>query len=116
MDAIRLKNLAVKCVLGDLPEERAEERTVYVDAELELDLNTAAASDSLTDTVDYAALAGAIRRTLAEAKCRLLERAAALTAEACLADKRVKRVRAAVRKTGGVDGLGEAEAEVIRSP
>ena len=114
MDKIRLRDLAVECVLGDLPEERAAKQTVYVDLDLELDLQDAAESDTIGDTVDYAILVGNVRETLEEAKCRLLERAANLVADVCLADARVLRARVVVRKLASVPGLGSAEVEIER--
>ncbi len=114
MDSLRLNGIEVLCIIGDLPEERLREQRLLVDATLELDLSAAAASDSLADTVDYAALSRRIRETLRSAKCRLVERAAKLAADECLADARVVRATVSVRKCGSVPGLSSAEVAVSR--
>jgi dihydroneopterin aldolase len=114
MDVLRLNAIEVDCILGDLPEERVTEQKVRVDVALEIDLQDAALSDSLDDTVDYAILVGDIREALEEAKCRLLERAADVVADVCLADPRVESVTVGVRKFGSVPGLGSAEVRVTR--
>ncbi len=114
MDVLRLNAIEVDCILGDLPEERVTEQKVRVDVAMEIDLQDAALSDSLDDTVDYAILVGDIREALEEAKCRLLERAADVVADVCLADPRVERVTVCVRKFGTVKGLGSAEVKIVR--
>ncbi|MGN0846097.1 MAG: dihydroneopterin aldolase [Kiritimatiellia bacterium] len=114
MDALRLNGIEVECILGDLPEERVVEQRILVDVALELDLQEAALSDSLNDTVDYALLVGNIREALEEARCRLLERAADVVADVCLADPRVEHVTVSVRKFGSVSGLGSAEVKITR--
>ena len=110
-----LKGIEVKCVIGDMPEEREREQTLLVDAELELDLAAATASDSLADSVDYATLASAVRDALRAAKCRLIERAAAIALGECMRDARVKSARVSVVKAGAVPGLRSAAVEMSRT-
>ncbi len=114
MDVLKLNGITVDCILGDLPEEREKEQQVLVDVVLEMDLQDAALSDSLDDTVDYALLVGNIREALEDAKCRLLERAADVVADVCLADPRVEHATVSVRKYGSVSGLGSAEVKITR--
>ena len=114
MDVLKLNGIIVDCILGDLPEEREKEQQVLVDVVLEMDLQDAALSDSLDDTVDYALLVGNIREALEDAKCRLLERAADVVADVGLADPRVEHATVSVRKYGSVSGLGSAEVKITR--
>ena len=114
MDALKLNGIEVDCVLGDLPEERTREQRILVDVSLELDLDAAAETDSIEDTVDYALLVGNIREALEDAKCRLLERAASIVADVCLEDPLVERVAVTVRKFGSVPGLASAAVTLVR--
>lgn len=114
MDQLKLNGIEVECILGDLPEERESEQKILVDVSLDMDLEEASASDRLDDTVDYALLVGNIREALEDARCRLLERAAGVVADVCLADPRVESVTVGVRKFGSVPGLGSAEARITR--
>lgn len=114
MDSLRLNGIEVECILGDLPEERVNEQRILVDVELKLEMMDACESDHLTDTVDYALLVGNIREALEESRCRLLERAADVVADTCLADPRVEQVTVSVRKYGSVPGLGSAEVRLTR--
>ncbi|HRR34759.1 MAG TPA: dihydroneopterin aldolase [Kiritimatiellia bacterium] len=113
-DKLELLGLEVACVIGDLPEERGREQRLMVDVSLACDLAAAGVSDDLRDTVDYAALAAAIRAALRAARCRMIERAAEYVARVCLADPRVRSVRVRVEKQGAVPGLRAAAATVTR--
>ena len=109
---VELNGLAVDCVIGDLPEERTREQRLVVDVAMEGDFSSAARSDDLSDTVDYAALAARIVAALRIAKCRLVERAAAVVAAECLADPRVARASVRVTKSGCVKGLDSASVRI----
>lgn len=117
MVELRLGGLAVDCVIGDLPDEREREQRLVLDVALELaDGAKADETDSLADTVDYAALADSIRRTLVAARCRMIERAARIAADLCLAEPLVRRARVRVTKAGAVPGLASASACVVAEP
>lgn len=105
---LRLNELQVDCILGDLPEERSVPQRISVSAELTLDDN-AGAGDRLETTVDYAVLAERISSALVEGKCRLLECAAKLVAEECKKFSVVRKARCSVRKSGRIRNLGSAE-------
>ena len=114
MDLLVLENLEVPCIAGDRPEERLRETVLSVDAEISVSARAAAASDDLSDAIDYAALAARISSALRKAKCRLVERAAEIAAEECLKDPRVEKVRVRVKKRNPVPMLGAAAVEVVR--
>ena len=114
MDSLVLENLEVSCIVGERPEERLRETVLRVDAALSVPARAAAASDDLSDAVDYASLAERIASALREARCRLLERAAETVARECLADPRVESVRVRVGKRSPVPSLGAACVEVVR--
>lgn len=107
---LSLGGIGVECVIGDLPEERNRLQRLRVDAVLDVP-DGAADTDDLADTADYAGVAANVRAALSAAKCRLVERAAKVAAEACLADARVASATASVSKFGAVDGLERASAE-----
>jgi len=111
---LELDSLEVDCVIGDLPEERERERRVTVSATLDVG-DAAGATDSLADTADYAALAAGIRDALVRGRCRMLERAASVAADVCLADPRVRSAKVRVAKDGAVPGLKSAAAVCEKS-
>lgn len=113
-DRLELCGLEVACVIGDLPDERSREQRLTVDIALSLDLASAAQSDKLRDTVDYAALAEAVRAALRQARFHMIEAAAQCVADVCLADRRVASARVRVEKAGAVAGLRAAAVTVVR--
>ena len=115
MDQLKLNGIEVECIIGDQPEERENEQRLLVDVALDIDLEDAAESDRLDDTVDYALRVVNVREALEDAQRRRLERAAGVVADVCLSDPRVERVTVGVRKFGSVSGLGSAEVRVTRS-
>ena len=106
---LKLNGIDVDCILGELPEERVKTQRILVDVSLEIS-DLAGETDELDDTVDYAALAETIRATLTKAECRMIERAAKLVVETCLAFGRGKvfAAKAAVTKTGAIAHLKSA--------
>ena len=106
---LKLNGLEVECIIGDLPEERNAAQALRIDVKLEVS-GQASETDDISDTVDYAALSGAIRDALVAAKCRLIERAAKVALDVCAADARVLAAKVSVTKSGAVAGLGSATA------
>lgn len=107
---LRLDGIDVDCVIGDRPEERDRIQRLRVDV-VAVVPDGVATSDDLSDTVDYVALAEKVRASLVAAKCRMIERAAKVAAEACLAMSRVESATVTVVKSGAVEGIASATAE-----
>jgi len=95
---IELRGLRAVGVHGVLPDEQARAQPFEVDLDVDADLSTAAASDSLDDTVDYGALAASVERVVTTERYALLERLAGRIAEVVLDDPRVRAVTVTVRK------------------
>ena len=105
---LKLNGIDVDCVIGERADERDRLQRLRVDVELDVP-DTAALTDALADTVDYAALTERIRAALVAAKCRMIERAAKVVAETCLAEEKVAAARVSVVKAGSVPHLESAE-------
>lgn len=95
---IQLRGLRAIGTHGVLAEEQSRGQPFEVDLDVEVDLNGAAASDSLDDTVDYGALAEAVERIITTERFALIERLAGRIAEVVLDDGRVLGVTVTVRK------------------
>ena len=108
---LELEDLEVECIIGDLAHEREVPQKLLVCVRLEIS-DDAAESDALADTVDYAALADKIRSALQSAKCRMIERAAKIVEQTCLAEKGVKSVWVKVTKSGAIPGLKSASCVI----
>lgn len=95
---ITLTGLRVYGRHGVLEAERAEGQEFVVDATVWLDLGPAAASDDLSDTLDYGALAQRAARIVGGPQCDLIETVATRIAEDVLTDRRVHAVEVTVHK------------------
>ena len=108
---LELNGLTVFCIIGELPEERVNPQMLRVDLVLTVD-GAAATTDELADTVDYAALAARVRAALVAAECRMIERAAKLALDVCLAETKVSAAKVRVTKSGAVAGLESASVTI----
>ena len=106
---LELNGIDVDCIIGERPDERTRLQRLCVDVVLTID-DTAAETDELADTVDYAALTEEIRTALVAAKCKMIERAAKVACDVCCAEAKVLSATVAVTKGGAVPGLSSASA------
>ena len=106
---LELNGIDVDCIIGELPDERTRNQRLIVDVALEIG-DESAESDDLRDTVDYAALTESIRDALVAAECRMIERAAKVAHDVCVADAKVRSATGKVTKSGAVPHLASASA------
>ena len=97
-DRIVLHGLRAHGFHGVFPAERRDGQEFVVDAELEVDVRTAAASDALADTVDYGTLAHRLHDIVTGEPVDLIEKLASMLAIACLADPKVHAATVTVHK------------------
>ncbi len=97
-DRITLTGLRVFGRHGVHEHERAQGQEFVVDATIWLDLAPAAATDELSATLDYGALAQRAARIVGGQPCNLIETVAARIATEVLTDHRVHAVEITVHK------------------
>jgi 7,8-dihydroneopterin aldolase/epimerase/oxygenase len=97
-DRIRLTGLRVHGRHGVHDFERADGQDFVIDAELELDLAPAAATDDVTRTVHYGELAGRLAAIVAGEPVDLIETLADRLVAECLTDERVAAATVTVHK------------------
>ena len=83
---------------GVLEHERREGQQFIVDLVLGLDTAAAAASDDLSQTVDYGSLALSVKAAVEKDPVDLIETLTQRIADVCLLDGRVEWVRVTVHK------------------
>jgi 7,8-dihydroneopterin aldolase/epimerase/oxygenase len=97
--AIEIRGLRVLANVGVPEAERVHAQPLSVDLVLTVDLEDAAQSDDVADTVDYGAVAIAVADAVADAPVALLERVASLAADAVLElDERTEAVTVTITK------------------
>ena len=96
---VELRGLVAPALVGVLPEELDRRQPIEVDLDVHVDIGAAAASDDLTDAVDYGALCDAAVEAVTAGHVGLLERLAVVVGDAVLAvDPRIDAVDVVVRK------------------
>lgn len=99
MDKIQIRGLNVFAWHGVGLEEKQEGQSFILDVDMECNLKKAGETDSLGDTVNYAAVIEEITRVMREKSYDLIERAASRVAETILKmDERIVRVRVLLKK------------------
>ncbi|MFN2496268.1 MAG: dihydroneopterin aldolase [Pseudonocardiaceae bacterium] len=111
-DRITLTGLRVHGRHGVGEHERAHGQEFLVDATVWLDLGAAAATDELSATLDYGALAQRVARIAAGRPCNLIETVAARIATDILTDQRVHAVEVTVHKPAAPIPLDFADVAV----
>ena len=97
-DYVSISGLRVAAVIGVLDWEREIEQTLTFNVELAADVRRAAASDDISDALDYSAVAGTISGTVRDGKFRLIETAAERVADRLLTTHGLVWLRLEVRK------------------
>lgn len=113
--AIRLLNIPLFGHHGVSKAERETGTLLEFDVELELDLEVAAASDRVEDTVNYIAVHEEVRDVVRDQHFHLLESLAGAVADRLVERFGAQRVQVRVRKSNLPLSGGRVEVELIRS-
>jgi dihydroneopterin aldolase len=98
LDRITIAGLRVRGNHGVFSKEQAAGQEFVIDAVLWLDTAPAAATDDLSRTADYGAIADRLAAIVAGPPVALIETLAERLAAACLADKAVAEAEVTVHK------------------
>ncbi len=115
-DTILIEGLQIDALVGVYAHERHAAQPLLLDIELAYDNVLPAASDSVADTLDYAAVCEAARAFMARHQPQLLETLAEALAAQLLLDFATPRVRIRIRKPMAAQALGAASVgiEIVR--
>ena len=113
-DCICINGLRLKCFVGVTAKERSARQIISADLALKCDLGVAGKTDSLRDTVDYAAVAAAAGKAVSRGKFALLESLAERIAAICLSHPMVKEAVVRVAKIGVLRDVDSVEVEITR--
>ena len=102
MDRIFITALAADAIIGIHDWEREVRQRVEVDLELWVDLDAAARSDAIGDTLNYKSVAKRVLAFVQDSRFRLDEALAGGIARILLEEFGVERVRVAVHKPGAI--------------
>ncbi len=110
-----LHNLRVDAIVGIYPHERDKAQAVFLDIELDYDFGPAAASDAISDAVDYDFVASSVTALIQTRRFQLLEAMAEATAAMVLERvPAVQVVRLEIRKPAAVPAAASSFVRVTR--
>jgi dihydroneopterin aldolase len=115
MDTIYLTDLKIETVIGIFEWERRVKQTVSIDLEMSTDVARAAATDSITDALDYKAVAKAVIDYVEKSSFQLVETLAERVAGLIIEQFGVARVRLRVNKRGAIRGARDVGVMIERS-
>ncbi|HQV40781.1 MAG: dihydroneopterin aldolase [Moraxellaceae bacterium] len=104
MDIVYIRDLKIETVIGIFDWERRIRQTVSIDLEMATDIRKAAASDSITDTLDYKAVAKRLIAFVGESEFLLVETLSEKVAEIVLTEFNVPWLKLRLSKPGAVRG------------
>ena len=112
-DRIELRGLTVRGNHGVFEHERTDGQDFIVDITVWIDLAAAAASDELSDTVDYGALAQRAAAIVAGPPRNLIETVSAEIADDVMSDERVHAVEVVLHKPNAPIPLAFNDVAVV---
>lgn len=112
-DRIELRGLEVRGNHGVFDHEKRDGQNFLVDVLVTMDLSRAAASDDLTDTLDYGALAQRAAAIVGGPARDLIETVAAEIADDVMTDERVDEVEVVLHKPSAPIPLTFADVAVV---
>lgn len=107
-DTVSIRELRVSAVIGVRDWERETEQTLVFAVDMGADVAKAAASDRISDAVDYSAVAQTVTDVVTQGEFQLIETAAERVARQLLADYPLGWVRVEVTKPLSRDGYTAA--------
>lgn len=107
-DKVSIRELRVSAVIGVHDWERDIEQTLVFAVDMAADVAKAAASDRISDALDYSAVAQTVTDVVTQGEFQLIETAAERVARQLLADYPLGWVRVEVAKPLSRDGYTAA--------
>ena len=114
MDIIILHNLKVDAVIGISDWERKIRQTVVIDLDMAVDVQKAAASDNVDDTLNYKLVAKRVQQFVTASEYQLVETLAENIAGIIVDEFGVPWVRVKVNKPGAIRGARDAGVVIER--
>jgi dihydroneopterin aldolase len=114
MDTIILRDLRIRTIVGIWEWERRLPQVVSIDLDMATDIRRAAASDHISDTLDYKAVTRRIKAFVADSRFNLIETMAEQIAAIIIAEFGVPWVRVAVHKPWAIRGSRDVGVVIER--
>lgn len=104
MDIVYIRELEIETIIGIYDWEREQKQIVSLDLEMAWDIRPAAASEDITKTLDYKAVAKNLKEFIEGSQFLLVETLAEEVARRIINDFGVSTIKLRVGKPGAVTG------------
>lgn len=104
MDIVFITDLRIEAIIGIYDWERKVRQTISLDLEMGADIQRAAATDAIDDTLDYKAVSKRLIEFVGNSEYQLVETLAEKIAEIVTGEFNVPWLRLTVHKPGAVRG------------
>lgn len=104
MDIVFISDLRIETIIGIYDWERKVKQTISLDLEMGADIQRAAATDAIEDTLNYKAVSKRLIGFVGESEYQLVETLAEKIAEIVISEFSVPWLRLTVHKPGAVRG------------
>jgi dihydroneopterin aldolase len=104
MDIVFISDLRIETIIGIYDWERKVKQTISLDLEMGADIQRAAATDAIEDTLNYKAVSKRLIGFVGESEYQLVETLAEKIAEILIGEFSVPWLRLTVHKPGAVRG------------
>jgi D-erythro-7,8-dihydroneopterin triphosphate epimerase len=101
-DTVFIRDLDIRMYLGINEIEQVVPQDVRFNIQMQVDTSAAAASDDISDAVDYKAVTKSIIALVTATRFQLVERLADEVARHCLEEGRVNEVTVTIEKPGAL--------------
>ncbi|MDH5473601.1 MAG: dihydroneopterin aldolase [Gammaproteobacteria bacterium] len=115
MDIVYIRDLRIETIIGIYDWERETRQIVSLDLEMGTDIQKAASSDHIDDTLDYKSVAKRLIQYVAESEFQLVETLAERIAEIVLNEFNVPWMKLRLSKPGAVTGSQDVGVIIERS-
>ncbi|MCJ8275091.1 MAG: dihydroneopterin aldolase [Psychrosphaera sp.] len=114
MDTVFIRQLAVSTTIGVYDWEKTIKQQLLIDIDMVSDIKDAAASDNISDTVDYAVVSNTITDYVQGNQFELIETVAQNIADIILNDFPVTQVTITLQKPGAVKNAQSVGVKIMR--
>lgn len=104
MDIVYIRGLEVKTVIGIYDWEKEIKQKITVDLEMASDVKKGAATDEISEALDYKAVSKRLIAFIEESEMQLIETLAERIAEIVLSEFNVPWLRLSLGKPGAITG------------
>jgi len=98
MDTVFIQGLELETIIGCYDFEKEKAQRIVLDIEMAWDIQKAAKSDALNDTLDYGAVCERVESVVAETRCELLETLVDKIASIVMDEFKVRGIRIRMAK------------------